>query len=77
MIEQPKHIPFENYEDAIFHIELSKVLESKIGELLSLHQKVENSELKVELESQLDNSLNVLIEGYTNLLLSFQQGYIK
>lgn len=72
-----KQIPFESYDDAITQIEISKVLETKIAELLSLHQQVEDPKYKEELEAHLDNSLNVLIEGYTNLLLSIQQGYIS
>jgi hypothetical protein len=70
------HIPFNSIEEINLHIDISNVLITRVKDAINQIPEV-NPELRIELEKHIASSLNVLIEGYTNMLHSIEQGCIK
>jgi hypothetical protein len=70
------HIPFNSIEEINIHIDISKVLITRVKDAINQIPEV-NPELRIEIEKHIASSLNVLIEGYTNMLHSIEQGCIK
>jgi hypothetical protein len=70
------HIPFNSIEEINLHIDISNVLITRVKDAINQIPEV-NPELRIELETHIASSLNVLIEGYTNMLHSIEQGCIK
>jgi hypothetical protein len=76
MIEPVKHIPFHSIEEINFHVDMSQILEQRIKE--RINQLPETApETRDDLLNYISDSLNVLIDGYVNMLLSLEQGYVK
>ena len=76
-MNNPKqHIPFNNVQELVFHIDMSNLLvekvKSRIEQLPILQEKD-----RERVENYITESLTVLIDGYTNMILSIQQSYIK
>lgn len=76
-MNNPKqHIPFNNVQELVFHIDISNLLvekvKSRIEQLPILQEKD-----RERVENYITESLTVLIDGYTNMILSIQQSYIK
>jgi hypothetical protein len=76
MIEQPKHIPFNSLQELQFHIDASKALMDRLKLTIELWHESEGDK-KEKLEEHITKSLEVLNDGYINMILSIQQGYIK
>ncbi len=76
MSEQPKHIPFNSVEEMIFHIDASTILLERLKSTIELMDKSEGAK-RVELENHITKSLLVLNDGFVNMILSIQQGYIQ
>lgn len=72
---QPKHIPFNNAEEMIFHIEMSYILTEKIK--ARIKQLGSADESKEAIENYITDSLKVLVDGYVNMILSIEQGYVE
>ena len=72
---QPKHIPFNNAEEMIFHIDISNILTEKIK--VRIKQLGSADESKERIENYITDSLKVLVDGYINMILSIEQGYIE
>jgi len=72
---QPKHIPFTTKEEMIFHIDMSNVLMEKIK--ARIKQLGSADESKEAIENYITDSLKVLVDGYINMILSIEQGYIE
>ncbi len=76
MIEPVKHTPFHSIEEINFHIDMSQILEQRIKERINqLPETV--PENRDDLLNHISDNLNVLIDGYVNLLLSLEQDYVK
>jgi hypothetical protein len=75
MTEPSKHIPFNSIQEINFHIDMSQILEQKIKEAINQLPAATNAN-KEQLENYITASLNVLIDGYVNMLLSLEQGYV-
>ena len=73
--KQPKHIPFNNAEEMIFHIDISNILTEKIK--VRIKQLGSADESKERIENYIIYSLKVLVDGYINMILSIEQGYIE
>ena len=73
---QETKIPFHNVGEASFHIDMSNVLAIRVKERILELNSCDTEERKV-LEDFISNSLTVMIDGYVNLLMSIQQGYLK
>ena len=73
--KQPKHIPFNNAEEMIFHIDRSNILTEKIK--VRIKQLGSADESKERIENYITESLKVLVDGYINMILSIEQGYIE
>ncbi len=76
MIEQTKHIPFNSVQELQFHIDASKILMDRLKSTIELWYESEGDK-KEKLEDHITKSLEVLKDGYINMILSIQQGYIK
>lgn len=76
MENQPNHVPFNNAGEASFHIEMSNILALKIKDRI-IELAHSDPQTREVLENYISDSLNVMIDGYVNLLLSIQQGYLK
>lgn len=76
MTEPTNHIPFNSIQEINFHIDMSQILEQKIKEAINQLPSATNGN-KEQLENYITDSLNVLIDGYVNMLLSLQQGYVS
>jgi len=76
MENQETKIPFHNVGEASFHIDMSNVLAIRVKERILELNSCDTEERKV-LEDFISNSLTVMIDGYVNLLMSIQQGYLK
>lgn len=76
MIDQPKHIPFNSVQELIFHIDASQSLLDRLKSTIELWDGSEDAK-KEQLEEHLTKSLQVLNDGFVNMILSIQQGYIK
>ena len=72
---QSKHIPFTTKEEMIFHIEMSYILTEKIK--TRIKQLGSADESKERIENYITESLKVLVDGYINMILSIEQGYIE
>jgi len=75
MIEPIKHIPFNSIEEINFHIDMSQILEQRIKERINQLPEA-TQETREDLLNYVSDSLNVLIDGYVNMLLSLEQGYV-
>ena len=73
--KQPKHIPFNSAEEMIFHIDMSNILTEKIK--ARIKQLGSADESKERIENYITESLKVLVDGYINMILSIEQGYIE
>jgi hypothetical protein len=76
MTEPTEHIPFNSIQEINFHFDMSQILEQKIKEAINQLPSATN-ENKEQLDNYIAYSLNVLIDGYVNMLLSLQQGYVS
>jgi hypothetical protein len=76
MSEQPKHIPFNSVEEILFHIDASTILLERLKSTIELMDKSEGAK-RDELENHITKSLLVLNDGFVNMILSIQQGYIS
>lgn len=76
MENQETKIPFHNVGEASFHIDMSNVLAIRVKECILELNGCDSEEREV-LEDFITNSLTVMIDGYVNLLMSIQQGYLK
>ena len=72
---QPKHIPFTTKEEMIFHIDMSNVLMEKIKARIKQLGSADESNGRIE--NYITDSLKVLVDGYVNMVLSIEQGYIQ
>jgi hypothetical protein len=72
---QPKHIPFTTKEEMIFHIEMSYILTEKIKTRIKQLGSADESNGRIE--NYITDSLKVLVDGYVNMVLSIEQGYIQ
>jgi len=76
MEKQQKHIPFLNAGEAALHIDMSNVLAIKIKDrILELNNS--DKETREVLENYISDSLEVIIDGYVNLLQSINRGCLK
>ena len=73
---QPKHIPFTTKEEMIFHIEMSYILTEKIKTRIKQLGSADESK-EERIANYITDSLKVIIDGYINMILSIQQGYIE
>jgi len=73
---QETKIPFNNAGEAAFDINMSNILALKVKDRILKLANVD-PQTREELENYISDSLNVMIDGYVNLLLSIQQGYLK
>jgi hypothetical protein len=71
-----QNIPFTNTYELRLHLDISQLLIDKLKENVSLIPSANVSD-KEQLEKSVVTSLNVLIEGFANAILSIQQGYIQ
>lgn len=76
MIEQPKHIPFNSVEEMIFHIDASTLLLERLKSTMELMDQSRGDE-RDELENHVTKSLLILNDGFVNMILSIEQGYIQ
>jgi hypothetical protein len=76
MSEQTKHIPFNSVEEMIFHIDASTLLLERLKSKIELMDNSEGAK-RDELENYITKSLLVLNDGFVNMILSIQQGYIQ
>lgn len=76
MSDQPKHIPFDSVQELIFHIDASQTILDRLKSTIELWNGSEDVK-KEQLEEHLTKSLQVLNDGFVNIILSIQQGYIK
>ncbi len=72
MSDQPKHIPFDSVQELIFHIDVSKTLLDRLKSTIELWEESEGDK-KEQLEEHLTKSLQVLNDGFVNMILSIQQ----
>jgi len=63
------HVPFNNAGEAAFHIDMSNILALKVKDRILELANVDQL-TREELENYISDSLNVMIDGYVNLLLS-------
>jgi hypothetical protein len=76
MSDQPKHIPFYSIQEMVFHIDTSTLLLERLKSTIELMDNSEG-EKRHELENHITKSLLVLNDGFVNMILSIQQGYIQ
>jgi hypothetical protein len=76
MSNQPKHIPFYNTQEMIFHIDASTLLLERLKSTMELLDQSKGDE-RDELENHITKSLLILNEGFVNMILSIEQGYIQ
>jgi hypothetical protein len=76
MIEQPKHIPFNSVEEMILHIDASTLLLERLKSTMELMDQSRGDE-RDELENHVTKSLLILNDGFVNMILSIEQGYIQ
>ncbi|MCX6189459.1 MAG: hypothetical protein NTW54_07650 [Bacteroidetes bacterium] len=74
--QQPKHLPFHSAEEVLFHIDASTILLERLKSRIELMDKSEGYK-RVELENHITKSLSILNDGFVNMILSIQQGYIQ
>lgn len=71
-----QYIPFTNTDELRLHLDISQMLIDKLKENIELIPKAGESD-REQLEESVVNSLNILIDGFANAVLSIQQGYIE
>ena len=76
MSNQPKHIPFYSAQEMIFHIDASTLLLERLKSTMELLDQSKGDE-RDELENHITKSLLILNEGFVNIILSIEQGYIQ
>ncbi len=76
MSDQPKYIPFYSIQEMVFHIDTSTLLLERLKSTIELMDNSEGAK-RDELENHITQSLSVLNDGFVNMILSIQQGYIK
>jgi hypothetical protein len=76
MSNPKQHIPFNNVQELVFHIDMSNLLIEKVKNRIE-QLPILQEEDRERVESYITESLTVLIDGYTNMILSIQQSYIK
>jgi hypothetical protein len=76
MSNPKQHIPFNNVQELIFHIDMSNLLVEKVKNRIE-QLPILQEEDRERVENYITESLTVLIDGYTNMILSIQQSYIK
>ena len=74
--DQVKYVPFTNVNELEFHFDASIMLIERLKETVNLMSQCDGS-ARDELEESVINSINVLIDGLANAILSIQQGYVK
>ena len=76
MSNPKQHIPFNNVQELVFHIDMSNLLVEKVKNRIE-QLPILQEEDREKVENYITESLTVLIDGYTNMILSNQQSYIK
>ena len=76
MSNPKQHIPFNNVQELVFHIDMSNLLVEKVKNRIEQLPILQEKD-KERVENYITESLTVLIDGYTNMILSIQQSYIK
>jgi hypothetical protein len=76
MSNQTKHIPFNSVEEMIFHIDASTLLLERLKSTMELMDQSRGDE-RDELENHVTKSLVILNDGFVNMILSIEQGYIQ
>lgn len=76
MSNPKQHIPFNNVQELVFHIDMSNLLVEKVKNRIE-QLPILQEEDRERVENYITESLTVLIDGYTNMILSIQQSYIK
>jgi hypothetical protein len=76
MSNQTKHIPFNSVEEMIFHIDASTLLLERLKSTMELMDQSRGDE-RDELENYVTRSLLILNDGFVNMILSIEQGYIQ
>jgi hypothetical protein len=76
MSNPKQHIPFNNVQELVFHIDMSNLLVEKVKNRIE-QLPILQEEDREKVENYITESLTVLIDGYTNMILSIQQSYIK
>ena len=76
MSNQTKHIPFNSVEEMIFHIDASTLLLERLKSTMELMDQSRGDE-RDELENHVTKSLLILNDGFVNMILSIEQGYIQ
>ncbi len=74
MSDQPKHISFDSVQELFFHIDVSKTLLDRLKSTIELWEESEGDK-KEQLEEHLTKSLQVLNDGFVNMIISIQKGY--
>jgi hypothetical protein len=70
------HLPFISIGEVLFHIDMSNILVEQIRRRI-IELPNYDGESKDTIENYITDSLSIVVEGYTNMLLSIQQGYLK
>lgn len=76
MSDQTNYIPFNSVQELLFHIDASQTLLERLKSTIELWDKSEGDK-KEQSEEHLTKSLQVLNDGFVNMILSIQQGYLK
>jgi hypothetical protein len=76
MSNQTKHIPFNSVEEMIFHIDASTLLLERLKSTMELMDQ-SRGDARDELENHVTKSLLILNDGFVNMILSIEQGYIQ
>jgi hypothetical protein len=74
--QEVKYVPFTNTDELRFHLDASKALIDRIKSLVKLFDQTEG-EMRKELEETVITSLHVLMDGFSTVILSIEQGYVK
>ncbi len=76
MSNQTKHIPFYCVQEMVFHIDASTLLLERLKSTMELLDQSKGDE-RDRLENLITKSLLILNEGFVNMILSIEQGYIQ
>jgi hypothetical protein len=76
MSNQTKHIPFYSVQEMILHIDASTLLLERLKSTMELMDQSRGDE-RDELENHVTKSLVILNDGFVNMILSIEQGYIQ
>ena len=72
MSNQAKNILFNSTEELIFHIDASTILLERLKSTIELMDKSDGDK-KIELENHITKSLQILNDGFVNMILSIQK----